>query len=296
MAQVEHLETMWEEEKKDNCNGEEQNPVNTNKRKYKEVAVFGNYRNYYGYRIGLDEDPRLKAMKKEWFEGKNCLDIGCNSGAVTIAIAQKFCCRSILGIDIDSDRVTDSYWHLKKVERAHERLLLKTSKQVDSKRLNGLEGHLAESLNGRTRDDSEESHASGRRDLSDIVSFKKANFIKHWNTPEDVPFDTIICLSVSKWVQLNWGDEGLITLFVKAWRLLRPGGVFILEPQPWNSYHKNRLVSETTRINYQNIKIHPEDFQDVLLDKIGFRRVEDITSNASGQKSGFQRPIFAFWK
>nr|GLL21837.1 probable RNA methyltransferase At5g51130 [Ipomoea trifida] len=36
--------------------------------------------------IGLDEDPRLKAMKKEWLEGKNCLDIGCNSGAVTIPI------------------------------------------------------------------------------------------------------------------------------------------------------------------------------------------------------------------
>nr|GMD19551.1 probable RNA methyltransferase At5g51130 [Ipomoea batatas] len=72
--------------------------------------------------------------------------------------------------------------------------------------------------------------------------------------------------------------------------------MFILEPQPWSSYNKNRLVSETARSNYQNIKIYPEDFQDILLDKIGFRRVEDITSNASGQKSGFQRPIFAFWK
>ena len=32
------------------------------------------------------EDPRLKVFKKEWFEGKDCLDIGCNSGMVTIQI------------------------------------------------------------------------------------------------------------------------------------------------------------------------------------------------------------------
>lgn len=34
----------------------------------------------------MDEDPRLKVMKKEWFEGKDCLDIGCNSGIMTIHI------------------------------------------------------------------------------------------------------------------------------------------------------------------------------------------------------------------
>lgn len=31
-------------------------------------------------------DPRLKVFKREWFEGKDCLDIGCNSGMVTIQI------------------------------------------------------------------------------------------------------------------------------------------------------------------------------------------------------------------
>lgn len=29
-------------------------------------------------------------------------------------------------------------------------------------------------------------------------------------------------LSVTKWIHFNWGDDGLITLFVKIWRLLRP--------------------------------------------------------------------------
>jgi hypothetical protein len=29
-------------------------------------------------------------------------------------------------------------------------------------------------------------------------------------------------LSVTKWVHLNWGDDGLITLFSKIWGLLLP--------------------------------------------------------------------------
>lgn len=34
----------------------------------------------------VDEDPRLKIFKREWFESKDCLDIGCNQGLVTIGL------------------------------------------------------------------------------------------------------------------------------------------------------------------------------------------------------------------
>ena len=42
---------------------------------------------YYGYRCSSQgslevNDPRLGLMKREWFEGKDCLDIGCNTGQV----------------------------------------------------------------------------------------------------------------------------------------------------------------------------------------------------------------------
>lgn len=274
---------------------EQEDTATSQKKKRKEVAVFGNYRNYYGYRIGQDmeEDPRLKAMKKEWFEGKDCLDIGCNSGVITIAIAQKFNCQSILGIDIDEARIQDAYWTLRKTVRSSRAV---PAGSTESKNVTGIESHVAESPKKSASSDCTESNRVQEANLFDIVSFKKGNFIHNWHPGENTTYDTIICLSVSKWVQLNWGDEGLITLFSKVWRLLSPGGVFILEPQPWSSYYSNRLVSETTRTNYQEIKIRPEGFQDILLDKIGFRMVEDITSSASGRKPGFNRPIFAFWK
>ena len=48
---------------------------------------YGNYDMYYGYRCasrGMTDvnDPRLTLMKREWFEGKQCLDIGSNTGQV----------------------------------------------------------------------------------------------------------------------------------------------------------------------------------------------------------------------
>lgn len=58
---------------------------------------------------------------------------------------------------------------------------------------------------------------------------------------EEPKYDVILCLSVTKWIQLNWGDEGLIRTFKKIFIQLRPGGVFMLEAQPLESYSKKKL-------------------------------------------------------
>ncbi|XP_047947096.1 probable RNA methyltransferase At5g51130 [Salvia hispanica] len=265
------------------------------KRNRKEIAIFGNYRHYYGYRVGqgLDEDPRLSVMRREWFEGKDCLDIGCNSGLVTISIAKKFGCQSIVGVDIDGARVEDADWTLRKIIRTDKhKVTSKTPGVANVEPANGLQNSTTKS---RDENISDSPHLP-QKDLQKIVSFEKGNFVLNWHPPANKSYHAILCLSVTKWIHLNWGDDGVIKLFAKVWTLLQPGGVFIVEPQPWTSYYKNRLVSETTAANYQNIQITPEDFQDILLDKIGFRTVENITPSLSGSKSGFERPILAFWK
>ncbi|KAM1501096.1 hypothetical protein ACFXTO_026626 [Malus domestica] len=76
-----------QKEKKGAEEREQQHGQISNKKR-KEIFPYGNYKSYYGYRIGqeMEEDARLMVFKKEWFEGKDCLDIGCNSGIMTIQI------------------------------------------------------------------------------------------------------------------------------------------------------------------------------------------------------------------
>ncbi|XP_050273254.1 probable RNA methyltransferase At5g51130, partial [Quercus robur] len=155
--------------------------------------------------------------------------------------AKKFRCRSILGIDIDSDRIEDANWHLNKFERAGK-THAKASKLEVSRSANGSEQSVAASPNEEMMEISRDC-SSTETNLFHMVSFQQENFVQS-RCPPEKKYDTILCLSVTKWVHLNWGDDGLITLFSKIWRLLRPGGVLVLEPQPWKSYENNRLVSE----------------------------------------------------
>uniref|UniRef100_A0A803NT51 RNA methyltransferase n=1 Tax=Cannabis sativa TaxID=3483 RepID=A0A803NT51_CANSA len=222
--------------------------VEQKKKKHKEIFPYGNYRNYYGYRLGQDieEDPRLKVMKKEWFEGKDCLDVGCNNGIITIQIAKKFHCQSILGVDIDSNRIEDAYWHLRKFVKIDSagKIHGKDSKSKDSEDANGLGNNITASSDEETKQNLKIS-TTLPKNLSDIVSFRQENFVQSRYPPEKF-YDAIL----------------------------------------W----------QTTAENFKKIIFRPECFQELLLDKIGFRTVEDVTSGLSGSKTGFDRPIFVFRK
>jgi hypothetical protein len=67
--------------------------------------IYGNYSGYYGYRSPSVEDARLKVLVRSMFDGKRCLDIGCNAGELTVAIAQRYAPQHILGVDIDGSLV-----------------------------------------------------------------------------------------------------------------------------------------------------------------------------------------------
>ena len=60
-------------------------------------------------------------------------------------------------------------------------------------------------------------------------------------------------MSVTKWIHYHHGDEGIATFFRKVYAALRPGGIFILEPQPWKSYKKKQNLTTGTFV-YANAK------------------------------------------
>ena len=108
------------------------------------------------------------------------------------------------------------------------------------------------------------------------------------------PFDIITCLSVTKWIHMNGGDDALLTLFGKFRDLLRPGGLLILEPQPWSSYYSKSRLDPVLTENYQhNCKIKPDQFQSLLeTPQFGFKFM-DTVENPNPVK-GFNRPILIF--
>lgn len=66
-------------------------------------------------------------------------------------------------------------------------------------------------------------------------------------------YDIIMCLGVTKWVHLQSGDVGLVRLFNRAYQSLSPGGLFILEPQPWSSYNRSKRASVSVHIYLRDL-------------------------------------------
>ena len=62
---------------------------------------------------------------------------------------------------------------------------------------------------------------------------------------------------------------------------LRPGGLFLLEPQPWSSYRKNAGLAPHLLRNYGAIQIKPPQFRELLLGEIGFATCEELSAAAA---------------
>lgn len=220
--------------------------------------IHGNYDRYYGYRNANDfKDIRLNSFEKHrtFFDGCNVLDIGCNNGLVTISVARDFNVKRIVGVDID------------------KRLVEKARKFLSNEKRN--------------------SDADGQT-FPFNVEFKSGNYVlvdEKLLELEVEQFDTILCLSVTKWIHLNCGDAGLKLAFRRMYKQLLPGGRLILEAQDWKSYKRRKNLTPNIVANYKNIKFLPETFDEYLLStEVGFQKVFTIDVPKHGAK-GFQRPI-----
>lgn len=227
--------------------------------KEKKTFIFGNYPSYYSYRNDDDRLPNIDSeLRRIGLNGltsliaeKRCLDIGCNTGKVTMEIAEKYRPKWILGMDIDN------------------KLISIARKLIEEK---------SESVKG-----------SG---LPSNIRFSCDNIVREDIKPRQM-YDMVICMSVTKWIHLNYGDDGIRRLFSNILALLKPNGHLLLEPQSFKTYSRRKKLSPDIEENYKSINFKPEAFKEFIV-SLGFELILQIGSLE--ESKGFERCIFLFKK
>ncbi|XP_015260770.1 PREDICTED: 7SK snRNA methylphosphate capping enzyme-like [Cyprinodon variegatus] len=268
------------------------------KKKDKLRYQYGNHCRYYGYqasysdghdgRVGAEEDPRLRLLEADWFREKTVLDVGCGAGHMTLAISRKFGPAHILGVELDG--------RLVHAARQNIRHFLSHDLVVEGRGEQPMEAPPPLPLSFRVSRGPLSAppllpSSSSSSGFPGNITFIQGDYVAEKEAwPGRGKYDVILCLGVTKWVQLQWGDRGVARLFRRAYQSLSPGGLLILEPQPWSSYIRSKRASETTLRNFRTLRIRPEHFTSFLTDSVGFSSYRLLTH------TGDHRPIYLFHK
>ena len=263
--------------------------------KKKSTTQNGNYSGYYGYR-DPEKDMRVEVMKSEWFKDKKVLDIGCNSGLVTLKIFTKFSPVLTIGTDLDEKLIRSANTILSK---RRKKSLSNAKRRARREELQNQKS-AQDSTQPTTESCTTTTEALARAKCENSLFTREIQFITADILTDHEcyhrKYDTILCLSVTKWIHLNNGDEGIMKFFKKCYEMLEPDGKFILEPQQWKSYRKKCGTWEKTKANFSKIQIKPPTFPNVLKE-IGFVAHEELKlPQIDQEKAGFNRPIYVFYK
>ncbi|KAJ3013410.1 hypothetical protein NUW54_g1606 [Trametes sanguinea] len=278
------------------------------------VPVYGNYHGYYSKRPSVN-DPRLALLPRTLFYGRRVLDVGCNEGWVTCEIAQRLRAKRVIGVDVDDTLVRLAWKHRRFVwsqqgppheddqPEAHghssrpsaSRKRRRSSQSVGNGPMSGTPDYFpaaCEHMFGPLPIPDTTGHEGASDTFPHNVTFRTADWV---NTP--IPDDAeryhvVLAFSVSKWMHLNGGDEGIMTFFRRVYEVLEPGGIFVLEPQEWDTYAKARRMDPRLKENAKHLKLRPDDFGRLLQD-IGFGPATHLGSPGEG---GFKRPVDLYTK
>ncbi|XP_034936957.1 probable RNA methyltransferase bin3 [Chelonus insularis] len=263
---------------------------------------YGNYDRYYGYRNphhGIDPRLTIFAQRKELFFNKDILDIGCNIGHITLSIARDFTAHSVTGIDIDRKLIGIARRNIKQ----YVNCVRSPASNEDAGNVNTdcdtSFFPMSMPINYGPIDVPGFTKNNDHKGFPYNVTFVQGNYVLEDDsllTSEQPQFDTILCLSITKWIHLNFGDAGLKQAFKRMHAQLRPGGVLVLEAQSWSSYGRKKALTERIYRTYHSIEFFPEKFTQYLLSsEVGFTKCE-VVSIPPHPSKGFQRPIQLFTK
>ncbi|KAK7695758.1 hypothetical protein QCA50_000395 [Cerrena zonata] len=270
---------------------------------------------YYSKRPFV-HDPRLALLPRTLFHNARVLDVGCNEGWVTCEIAQSWGARKVIGVDIDETLIRAAW----KRRRTVWSQTCPSGEASSNSQSPPSEPHSSPPKKRRRINDVEETDGPSTSSLTDYFPascehmfgplpippsdehtssqfphnavFQAADWVTTEVAHDAEGYDVVIAFSISKWIHLNGGDEGIRTFFKRVHKVLSLGGTFILEPQEWNTYAKAKRMDPRLKENAQNLKLKPDDFEGILVE-LGFGPAEHLGITGEG---GFRRPVDLYRK
>ncbi|EGD73956.1 hypothetical protein PTSG_05650 [Salpingoeca rosetta] len=283
-------------------------------------------------RVSTFQDTRLAAFPPEWFRGKTVLDIGCNTGYTTLEIAQRFEPRAVRGIDRDplliarcrrklQERASECGGQFPRglvhahgpltacpTDAAHTCVRPTTETEAVKSKLLQFFRDLGDVPAGEAVD------APPPPAFPENVAFEQLNIAEDILLPTDgdgdaaededelaqptqpmlrPAFDVILCLNVTKFVHLCYGDDGIRRMFRAMYELLKPGGRLIIQIQQWAAYQRDREKLPLYWHNATRISLRPAAFPKTLMN-MGLL-LEAQHSVLEGVRC-HRRPMFVFYK
>ena len=231
--------------------------------------MYGNFRRYYGMRraraVGHEgcgagradgEDERALALVA-WCKAhatrirriERVLDVGCNAAKPLLELCQLLDPppTQAVGVDIDAHLVAQARSALRRA-RPHPQ------PAADSTSIEGMQNLPP----GVTPLMGQLPLPSSSASFPTNVTFVAQDWMDGTVAAQ---YDLILCLSLTKWIHLHHGDEGLVRFFGRIVQSLRPGGIVAMEIQPWQSYSQARSLSRSLRVSHARLRIRPEDLE-----------------------------------
>ena len=227
---------------------------------------YGNYHKYYTFhpssaRISFFSSGDV--FKKLWdAQGQpnvfSIVDIGCNEGNLSMDVLEQahkeipshVTC-TLLGIDLDSSLID-----------------LAVAKYVSADNATPIAFAPINFM------DSEASKAFLDKYLIDLSATLKK---------EVVGFSMVCLFSITMWIHLNFGDDGLVDFLARSADLLTPLGSLVVEPQPWKCYKaadkRCRKLGITRPLHFSALQIR--DIEREITGMLLQTNTESVSSEAA---------------